>query len=157
MHYLSPWFSCAYCNSTSKLSLLGCISGNFFIEMCVYVCVCVYTYVRVHIESCVSASLWPLDQAHQAPLPMEFSWQEYWSELHFPSPRDLPDPGIKPESLASPAWAGRFFITEPMGKSFFTEVNLNSRTYLFKTFLWTYYVPNTGQMIKDKEMSKSFS
>ena len=155
MHYLSPWFSCAYCNSTSKLSLLGWISWNFFTDVCVCVCVCVC--VHVHVESCVSTSLWPLDQARQAPLSIEFSWQEYWSELPFPSPRDLPDSGIKPTSLASPALAGRFFITEPPGKSFFTEVNLNSRIYLFKTFLWTYYVPNTGKLIKDTEMSKSFS
>ena len=46
----------------------------------------------------------------QAPLSMWFSRQEYWSGLPFPSPGDLPDPGIK---LASPALASRFFITEP--------------------------------------------
>ena len=39
--------------------------------------------------------------------------QEYWSELPFPSPVDLPDPGIKPASLAL---AGGFFTTEPPGK-----------------------------------------
>ena len=44
---------------------------------------------------------------------MGFSRQEYWSGLPFPSPGDLPDPGIKP---ASPALAGRFFTTEPPGK-----------------------------------------
>ena len=38
--------------------------------------------------------------AHQAPLSMGFSRQEYWSELPFPSPGDLPDPGIKPRSPA---------------------------------------------------------
>ena len=41
---------------------------------------------------------------------MEFSRQEYWSGLPFPTPRDLPDPGIEPASLASPPLAGRFFI-----------------------------------------------
>ena len=35
---------------------------------------------------------------------MEFSKQEYWSELPFPTAGDLPDPGIKPVSLASPGW-----------------------------------------------------
>ena len=40
----------------------------------------------------------PWTVAHQAPLSMEFSRQEYWSGLPFPSPRDLPDPGIKPGS-----------------------------------------------------------
>ena len=45
---------------------------------------------------------------------MGFPKQEYWSLLPwFPSPRDLPDPGIKP---ASPKLAGRFFTTEPPGK-----------------------------------------
>ena len=38
--------------------------------------------------------------AHQAPLSMEFSRQEYWSELPFPSPGDLTNPGIKPKSPA---------------------------------------------------------
>ena len=47
--------------------------------------------------------------AHQAPLDMEFSRQEYWSRLPFPTPGDLPDPGIEPASLASPALAGEFF------------------------------------------------
>ena len=42
--------------------------------------------------------------------------QEYWSGLPCPPPGDLPDPGIKPASLASPALAGGFFTTEPPGK-----------------------------------------
>ena len=42
---------------------------------------------------------------------MEFSRQEYWSELSFPTTGDLPDPGITPTSLTSPALAGRFFTT----------------------------------------------
>ena len=51
--------------------------------------------------------------AHQAPLSMDFSRQEYWSGLPFPSPGELPDPGIEPTSLTL---AHRFFITEPPGK-----------------------------------------
>ena len=43
---------------------------------------------------------------------MGFSKQEYWSRLPFPSPGDLPHPGIEP---ASPALAGRFFTAEPPG------------------------------------------
>ena len=50
--------------------------------------------------------------ACQTPLSMEFSKQEYWSGLPFPSPGDLPDPGIEP---TSPVWAGRFFTAEPRG------------------------------------------
>ena len=51
--------------------------------------------------------------AHQAPLSVGFPGQEYWSELPFPSPGDLPNPGIEP---SSPALAGRFFTTELPGK-----------------------------------------
>ena len=51
--------------------------------------------------------------AHQAPLSLRFPRQEYWSGLPFPTLRDLPDPGIKPESLAL---AGGFFTIEPPGK-----------------------------------------
>ena len=51
--------------------------------------------------------------AHQPPLSMEFSRQEYWSGLPFPSSGDLPDPGIK---STSPALACKFFSTEPPGK-----------------------------------------
>ena len=47
----------------------------------------------------------------QAPLSVGFSRQEYWSELPFPPPGDLPNPGIKPASLMSPALAGGFFTT----------------------------------------------
>ncbi|ELR62335.1 hypothetical protein M91_01857, partial [Bos mutus] len=47
----------------------------------------------------------------QSPLSMEFSRQEYWSELPFPTPGDLPDPGIEPVSLVSPALASGFFTT----------------------------------------------
>ena len=53
----------------------------------------------------------PRTAALQASLSMEFSRQEYWSELPFSTPGDLLYPGIKPMSLASPALAGRFFIT----------------------------------------------
>ena len=47
----------------------------------------------------------------QAPLSMESPRQEYWSGLSFPPPGNLPDSGIEPTSLMSPALAGGFFIT----------------------------------------------
>ena len=56
-----------------------------------------------------SATLWIV--AHQAPLSMGFSKQEYWSGLPSPSLGDLPDPGINPTSLMSPVLAGQFFTT----------------------------------------------
>ena len=54
--------------------------------------------------------------AHQAPLSMEFSSQEYWNGLLFPTPGDLSNSGVELVSLAPPALAGRFFTTEPPGK-----------------------------------------
>ena len=54
--------------------------------------------------------------AHQALLSMEFSRQEYWSELPLPPPGDLPDPGVEPKSLASPVLEGGFFTIAPPGK-----------------------------------------
>ena len=53
----------------------------------------------------------------QAPRSMGSSSQEYWSGLPFPLSGDIPDPGIKTASPESPALAGRFFTTEPPGKS----------------------------------------
>ena len=55
----------------------------------------------------------PWTVAHQAPLSMEFSRQEYWSRLSFPSPGDLPDPGIEPRN---PALQAISLLTEPPGK-----------------------------------------
>ena len=52
-------------------------------------------------QSCLFETPWTV--AHQAPLSMEFSRQEYWSGLPFPSPADLPDAGIEPRSPA--LWA----------------------------------------------------
>ena len=59
------------------------------------------------------ATLWTV--ASQAPPSMGFSSQEYWSGLPFPSPGDLPNPGIEPRSLALQAGA---LIFEPPGKYF---------------------------------------
>ena len=56
----------------------------------------------------------PWTVAHQAPLSVGFSRQEYWSGLSFPSPGDLLNPGTEPVSLSL---AGRFFTAEPPGKS----------------------------------------
>ena len=55
----------------------------------------------------------PWTVAYQAPLSMEFFRQECWSGLSCPTPGDLPDPGIKPASLVSPALTGGFFTIVP--------------------------------------------
>ena len=72
------------------------------------VCVCVLSYVQLFAT--------PGTVAHHAPLSMKISRQEYWSELPFPTPGSLTNPGIKPVFLVSPALAGKFFTTEPLGK-----------------------------------------
>ena len=56
---------------------------------------------HTRVCSAVPDSATPWTAAHQAPLSMGFSRQEYWSGLSFPPPGDLPDPGLKPTSLAS--------------------------------------------------------
>ena len=71
------------------------------------VCVCACTQLS-HVQ--LFATPWTI--THQAPLSMEFSWQEYWSGLPFPTPGDLPNPGIK---CVSPALTG-FFTTASPGK-----------------------------------------
>ena len=73
-------------------------------------CVC------VRACSVMSDSATPWTVAPQASLSMGFPRQEYWSGLSFPIPGDVPNPGIKPTSPASPALAGEFFTTESTGK-----------------------------------------
>ena len=64
--------------------------------------------------SCVQLFATPWTVAHQAPPSMGFSRQEYWSGLPFPSPGDLPDPGIEP---VSPALQADALPSEPPRKS----------------------------------------
>ena len=69
--------------------------------------------VVVRVLSHVQLFMTPRTIARQTPLSVEFSRQEYWSGLPFPTPGDLPNPGIEP---TSPALAGSFFSTELHGK-----------------------------------------
>ena len=83
----------------------------------------------------------PRTAAHQAPLSMGFSRQEYWSGLSCPPPGDLPDPGVEPASLMSPALAGGFFTTSTTWEAlvslqapsnlWFLNVEENSNSSLF--------------------------
>ena len=68
----------------------------------------VYVYVCAH--PCPTFC-YPWTVACQAPLSIEFYRQGYWTGLPFPSPGDLPDPGIEPAFLMSVALVGRFFTT----------------------------------------------
>ena len=88
-----------------------------FIDVCVLVA-----------ESC-STLCDPMDYiACQAPLSMEFSGQEYWSGLPFPSPEDLPDPGIEP---GLPARQADSLLSEPQGSPRFIDVGSQSRDATF--------------------------
>jgi len=79
-----------------------CSSILNIVEYIVYVCMLSHVWLF--------ATTWTV--AHQAPLSLEFSRQEYWSGLPFPLPGDLPNPGIELTSLTSSALTGRFFTTE---------------------------------------------
>ena len=72
--------------------------------------------MHAKLLSCVQlfATPWTID--HKAPLSMRVPRHEYWRGLPFPSPGDLPNPGIERASLVSPALAGGFFTIEPPGK-----------------------------------------
>ena len=82
-------------------------------------CVCVYRFMKVKVKSLsrvqLFATLWTI--ADQAPLFMGFSRQGYWNGLPFPSPRNLPDPGIKPTSLMSLTFAEDCLPLVPPGKA----------------------------------------
>ena len=85
----------------------------------------------------MSDSLQPMDWTPQASPSMGFSRQEYWSGLPCPPPGDLPHPGIKPESLTSPAnWQEGFLPLAPPGKPYLpTQIPFFffSRHFTFKT------------------------
>ena len=108
-------FSFVWEVSQRSLLTLGCnrlyleIKGN---EVCIQK-VCVHATSL----SCVRlfATLWTV--ARQAPLSVGFSRQEYWSGLPCPPSEDLPDTGIEPSSLRSPALAGGFFTTSTSWKA----------------------------------------
>ena len=84
-------------------------TGNIQQEQEILQCQKVSVKSLSHIQLFVT----PWTIAYQAPLPMGFFRQEYWSGLLFPSPGDLPDPGIKP---GSPALQADALPSEPPGK-----------------------------------------
>ena len=86
----------------------------------------------IESRSVVSDSATPRTVAYQAPQSMEFSRQEYWSGLPFPSPGDLPDPGIKPES---PTLQADALPSEPPGKSL-TLKKITDKYIRTKQFLY---------------------
>ena len=86
--------------------------------------VCVLSHVQLFAA--------PRTVAHQTPLSMEFSRQEYWSRLPFPSPGDFPNPEIELMSPVSPTLAGEFFTTSATWKALATKDHWDSNPYPFK-------------------------
>ena len=98
-------------NSTqySLITYMRKESEKEWIYMCVCVCVLIlFSHVQLFM------TLWVI--VYQAPLSMVFSRSEYWSGLPCPPPGDLPNSGIEPASLLSPALAGRLLPLVPPGK-----------------------------------------
>ena len=74
-------------------------------------------------HSILSDSVTPWTVARQASLSRGFPRQEYWNGLPFPSPGNLPNPGIEATSLVSPELAGGFFTTSPPVKPDFQAIS----------------------------------
>ena len=93
----------------------------------------------------------PWTTAHQAPLSLGFSRPEYWSGLPHPPPGDLPDPGIKPVSLMSPALAARLFTTSATWQTprktcsdlHWSLLNMDTPKLKF----WSGFLPQTGRQL----------
>ena len=85
---------------------------------------------------------------------MGFSKQEYWSGLPFPSPVDLPDPGIKPMSPVSLALAGILFTTEPPGMLVLKCITLLIITVISRGryFLFPFYISKLSQIIEENRL-----
>ena len=75
----------------------------------------------------------PWTVACQAPLSMGFSRQEHWSRLPFPSPGDLPDPGIEP---GSPTLEAGALTSEPPGKPNMAKDTNNWQIYVMRIWVW---------------------
>ena len=108
-------------NCSFVLSTFAILYGNTLLNKCGYVIYhfnayfsyYVFFFLMTYYLLSVNHSVITPAVVHQAPLFMEFSRQEYWSGLPFPSPGDLPNPGIK---LGSPALQVVSLPTEPPGK-----------------------------------------
>ena len=83
-------------------------TGHSYLMALLSACTCVLSHVQLFSA--------PWTVACQTPLSMEFSRQEYWRGLPFPTPEDLPDPEIEPTSPESPALQVDSLLSEPPGK-----------------------------------------
>ena len=138
-----------------KKNILGwpkCSSEFFCLRVCVCVCACVCVRLVTLVVS--DPLLTPWTVAHQVPLFMGFSRQEYWSGLSCPPPGDLPDPGIKPVSLKSHALARGFFTTSATWRETSSKKSPRAGPQLHLA-LFPYPVSWKGFQIRSDQISRS--
>ena len=98
------------------------ISISIYLSISISICLFIYMLaVGLVTNSCLTL-VTPQTVARQAPLPMGFSRQGYWSGLPFPAPGDLPDPGIRP---GSPALQADSLPTELKGKPIYIHIYIH--------------------------------
>ena len=107
----------SYLGHRRALSRVPCAIHSVLVSI---LCVCAKLLSRAQL------SVTPWTVACPPPLSIACSRQDYWSGLPFPSPGDLPNPGIKPASPVAPVLAGRFLTTEPPGKPIYFIPSINS-------------------------------
>ena len=129
------WVRCTQTSSCECIKQIGyiSISQNQVFWKCVALSVCVCFPALdsggLVTKSCLTLAI-PWTVAHQAPLSMGFSRQEYWSGLPFPSPEDLPNPGIEPgclhcrQTLYRLSYQGKYWI----------EMSIKTFTFSFITW-----------------------
>ena len=113
-----------------------------------HTCIFLHPSVKVKSVSCVQLLATLQTVAHQAPPSMGFSRQEYWSGLPFPSPGDLPDPGIEP---SSPALQADSLLSEPPGNPsiciknhkflWYLQFQSNYTGFVLASFLYRFITP----------------
>ena len=130
IHCFSNWIMCL------SRTNWKCVGGSR--RPCLCVC-CYFCHIRLYV------TLWTV--AHEAPLSMGFSWQEYWSGLPYPPPGDCSGLGIKPASFMSLASSGWFFTTSTTWEApckfigfkycmVFCNIKLAWNLWKQNTFLW---------------------
>ena len=111
---------------------------------------------KLLVAQCLWLFVTPWTIAYQAPLSMEFFRQKYWSGLPFPSPADLPDPGIKPRSPALES--DSLPATREAPNQDLISVSTSPSNWPFQQFIWNFliYTSEVICMIGTLSVSLSF-
>ena len=122
LEHLTEEEQAEYCRQMSPGVILSCAVTELISCM---ICCCCCLVAQLCLTLCD-----PMNCSCQAPLSMEFPKQGYWSGLPFPSPGDLPNPGIKP---GSPALQADSLPTELQGKPIYIHYYIQNRS-LIRTY-----------------------